>query len=93
MRGRDGECWGRARRAQRQADGGWERGGRDRERERKKEKGRERKGREMKGRERRKKERQMKNRISGRLPGAPVARKPPSPGGRSGWLSLWSHPV
>ena len=57
--------------------------GREKERQRKikKEKG---KGNERK-REKRERKRQMKKRISGRLPGAPVARKPPSPGrGKAG---------
>ena len=50
--------------------------GREKERQRKikKEKG---KGNERK-REKRERKRQMKKRISGRLPGAPVARKPPA---------------
>ena len=95
MRGRDREGW----------DRDWERGGRnrnseeegERERQRKRKKERKRKGKKGKGneskREKRKRKRQMKKGISGRLPGAPVARKPPSPvGGRRGCAALSLEP-
>ena len=78
-----------------ETDRDWERRGRNRNSEEEGERKRDRKIKKEKGkgnerkREKRERKRQMKKRVSGRLPGAPVARKPPSPGrGRRGCASL-----